>query len=280
MLTTKHYEKQWKSRYESVKFACGNYLSERLHDSILDLVLWSLDFLNNHTTKIRLNSKIKGKSYHSYCLGDGKSARPANTQFFQNDADIISRLWEIDFATLQKTDLQNILYTVALAPCLVRDLFDRNDKKNSATYFECFIGHLFSRKFSSNPSAQEMFHIGNKTVSLPTDFLFKTDKQNYHLPVKTSTRERIIQAWAHQRILTEHTHGGFKGLLVVFSETKLDANNHEVIEICVPDQWLIYQKYLARLDEVYYFDIPEKYTQLQENHPRLFNIRPIAEAFS
>jgi hypothetical protein len=132
---------------------------------------------------------------------------------------------------------------------LARDLFDRNDKKSSATYFECFIGYLFAKKFGCNPAAQETFQIGNKLVSLPTDFIFKTEKQNIHLPVKTSTRERIIQAWAHQRILTEQTQGDFKGLLVIFSETKLDANNHEVIDVCVPDQWLIYQKYLARIDE-------------------------------
>jgi hypothetical protein len=32
-------------------------------------------------------------------------------------------------------------------------------------------------------------------------------------------------------------------------------------------------------DEIYYFDIPEKYAQLQKTHPDLFDIRPIAEAF-
>jgi hypothetical protein len=280
MPTIKDIEKQWKSRYEAIKSACENYQSQRLHDSILDLVLWSLDFLNNHAAKMTLDSKIRGKEYHSYCLDDGKSARPANSLSFLNDENKIAEFWETDFAKLPKLDLQSVLYTTALAPCLARDLFDRNDKKSSATYFECFIGHLFSRKFGCNPAAQETFCIGDKTVSLPTDFLFKTGKQNYHLPVKTSTRERIIQAWSHQRILSEQTQGGFRGLLIVFAETKLDANNHEVIEICVPDQWLIYQQYLARLDEVYYFDIPEKYAQLQENHPDLFRIRPIAEAFT
>ncbi|MDR0835677.1 MAG: hypothetical protein LBN11_03730 [Tannerella sp.] len=279
MTAIKDLEKQWKQYYEAVKAACNNYQSPKVSDSILDLVLWSLDFLNNHTNKIKLNSKIKDKAYHSYCLSDGKSARPANSEFFLNDEHSVTQLWKGNFVKLNQTDLQNVLYTAALAPCLARDLFDRNDKKSSATYFECFIGHLFSKKFGCNPAAQESFQIGNKSVTLPTDFLFKTDKQNYHLPVKTSTRERIIQAWSHQRILTEHTNGRFKGMFVIFAETKLDANNHEVIEICVPDQWLIYQKYLARIDKIYYFDIPEKYAQLQKAYSDLFDIRPIAEAF-
>jgi hypothetical protein len=98
------------------------------------------------------------------------------------------------------------------------------------------------------------------------------------MPVKTSTRERVVQAWTHQRILSEQVQGSFKGMLIVFAETKLDANTHEVIEICVPDQWLIYQRYLTKIDNIYYFDLPEKYAQLQVNYPNLFCIGNIADA--
>ena len=98
------------------------------------------------------------------------------------------------------------------------------------------------------------------------------------MPVKTSTRERVVQAWTHQRILDEHMQG-FKGMMIIFAETKLDANTHEVVEICVPDQWLIYQRYLAKIDNIYYFDLPDKYLQLQKNYPNLFCIGNIADAF-
>jgi hypothetical protein len=280
MTTIQNLEKEWKQRYEAVKTACSDYQSPHLGDCILDLVLWSLDFLNNHARPVKLSSKIKGKEYYSFALSANQPARPANLQFFLNDENKITKFWKSDFTILKQKDLQKVLYTAALVPCLVRDLFDRNDKKSSATYFECFIGHLFSKKFGCNPATQELFQVGNKSVSLPTDFLFKTDTQNYHLPVKTSTRERIIQAWSHQRILAEHAKNKFKGLLIVFAETKLNAKNHEVIEICVPNQWLIYQKYLVKIDEIYYFDIPEKYAQLQANHPDLFSIHPITDAFS
>jgi hypothetical protein len=68
-------------------------------------------------------------------------------------------------------------------------------------------------------------------------------------------------------------------MMIVFAETKLDSKTHEVVEICVPDQWLIYQKYLAKIDNIFYFDLPEKYAQLQVNYQNLFCIGNIADAF-
>ena len=101
---------------------------------------------------------------------------------------------------LTTIERQNMLYTLALAPCLARDLFDRNDKKSSATYFEYFIGHLFAKKFGVNPAAKESFCIGDKNVSLPTDFLFKTNSMKIHMPVKTSYpfQELRLQNWCRE----------------------------------------------------------------------------------
>jgi len=271
-------KQEWQERYDFLKKVGADYRSEKLGQAVIELARWSLRFLTQNCSKIQLTSKISGKSYHSYAFTDGKSARPANSAFFDNDEKKIVEQWK-NIDQLTKPERHSMLYTVALAPCLARDLFDRNDKKSSATYFEYFIGHLFAKKFGVNPAAQETFCIGNKKVSLPTDFLFKTDTLKIHMPVKTSTRERVVQAWTHQRILNEHVQDGFKGMLIVFAETKLDANTHEVVEICVPDQWLIYQRYLAKIDNVYYFDLPEKYAQIQVSYPNLFCIGTIADAF-
>jgi hypothetical protein len=106
-------KKEWKQHYESVKAVCNDYQSRKVSDTILELVLWSLDFLNNRARKIQLNSKIKGKTYHSYCLSDNKSARPANSEFFLNDAHVVAKLWKSDFGKLNQNDLQNVFYTAA-----------------------------------------------------------------------------------------------------------------------------------------------------------------------
>jgi hypothetical protein len=95
-----------------------------------------------------------------------------------------------------------------------------------------------------------------------------------------STRERVVQAWAHQRILDgAYGDGAYKGIMVLFTETKLDSRSHEVVEICVPDQWLAYQSLLAKIDRIYYFDVPTRYQALTDAHPDLIQIKQFGEFF-
>ena len=56
--------------------------------------------------------------------------------------------------------------------------------------------------------------------------------------------------------------------MVLFSETKLDTRNHQVVEICVPDQWLAYQSLLSKMERIYYFDLPLRYQELTDNFRR------------
>ena len=65
--------------------------------------------------------------------------------------------------------------------------------------------------------------------------------------------------------------------MVVFSETKLDSRTQDVVEICVPDQWLIYQTMLATMDSVYYFDMPVRYRELTDAHPAAIQIRLVRD---
>ena len=112
------------------------------------------------------------------------------------------------------------------------------------------------------------------------DFLFETaeGEANIHLPVKMSTRERIVQAWAHQRMLdTAFGSGSYRGTMVLFSETKLDSRTLNVVEICVPSQWLTYQTLLASMECIYYFDMPNRYRELTSEYPNTIQIKPISD---
>lgn len=115
------------------------------------------------------------------------------------------------------------------------------------------------------------------------DFLFDMggDRRKVHVPVKMSTRERVVQAWAHQRLL-EAAYGAekYRGVMVLFSETKLNSKNLEVVEICVPDQWLAYQTHIAHLDRIYYFDVPARYQALTDAFPEVITIKPFGEFFT
>lgn len=68
--------------------------------------------------------------------------------------------------------------------------------------------------------------------------------------------------------------------MVLFSETKLNSRRLEVVEICVPDQWLIYQTMLAHMDRIYYFDMPVRYRELTETYPDLLRILPFGDCIS
>ena len=110
------------------------------------------------------------------------------------------------------------------------------------------------------------------------DFLFDVGFAwpKIHLPVKMSTRERVVQAWAHQRLLdAAFGNDAFRGIMVLFSETKLDSRSLEVVEICVPDQWMAYQSLLAKMDRIYYLDPPDKYYALTARYPDLFAVKPL-----
>jgi hypothetical protein len=163
------------------------------------------------------------------------------------------------------------------------EIFDRQNKKGPATYFECYIGHLFAKSLGVNPTQRVRLPVHGRDVRMTMDFLFDTGKKHrkVHLPVKMSTRERVVQAWAHQRLLdAAYGDGIYRGIMVLFSETKLDSRSHEVVEICVPDQWLAYQSLLAHMDRIYYFDIPERYQTLTTTFPNVIVIKQFWEFFT
>ena len=251
-------------------------------DAIIRLAALSLRFLESEGTLIDLVSRVHGKEYISYRLGS-IVARPANRAFFIRDEREVSSLWESwEQNAMAESDLARMSYTVALAPCLAMELADRQNKKGPATYFECLIGHLFARTYGRNPERSVGLPVHGRSVRMTMDFLFDmgTERANVHLAVKMSTRERVVQAWAHQRLLdSAYGEGVYKGILVVSSETKMDSRSLEVVEICVPDQWLAYQTLLARMDRIYYFDVPARYQALTDGYSEVIQIRQFGEFF-
>ncbi|MCS7289939.1 MAG: hypothetical protein NZ699_12480 [Roseiflexus sp.] len=270
-----------KLKYEAVKQACNaNAKSDQAGQAILDLAVTSLDFLKN-CKKVSLTSKVQDKSYIAFQSGNIVS-RPANQEFFLMNSKDIQSLWgDWIEGKADKENFEKLIYTVALAPCLAIELFDRQNKKGPATFFECYVSHLFSRAVNVNPTKRAKLDLGNTRVSMTMDFLFETNDWRVHLPVKMSSRERVVQAWAHQRLLdVVYADRPYRGIMVLFSETKLDSRSREVVEICVPDQWLAYQKLLSRMHRIYYFDVPDRYLQLARQFPEDIVIKQFGEFFT
>ncbi len=279
-------EAELKRAYESVKTEVdGDIVSDRAGRAIHDFAILSLRFLQDECVSVPLKSLVPSKEFHSYGRSSGelRMTRPANNALFLEDAATVSRLWQAWWdGAIDRPDLARMSYTIALAPCLALEIFDRQNKKGPATYFECLIGHIFAKTIGVNPSRTVRLPIAGSQVAMTMDFLFDlgADTKSVHLPVKMSTRERVVQAWAHQRML-DAAFGGdkYRGILVCFSETKLDLRKREVVEICVPEQWLAYQSLLAKLDRIYYFDVPVRYQQMTDKHPELLVVKEFAEFF-
>ena len=265
--------------YGKVNRACQrDWRAEAVTAAIGGFAKLALHFLVEEAELVDLQSSVEGKRYFSFSR-DGVVARPANRDLFELDATDIGERW-CRWMDHPASEFDRLAYTVALAPCLAMELLNRNDKKRPATYFEHMIGHIFARTLRLEPTRHATLSVLDREVRMTMDFLFETANgvPNIHLPVKMSTRERIVQAWAHQRILdTAFGSGQYRGMMVIFSETKLDSRTHDVVEICVPDQWLIYQTMLAKVDCIYYFDMPVRYGELTDAHPATMRIKPVRD---
>lgn len=273
-----------RTEYDEAKQLCSaDSKSLEAGEAILRLAIVSLKFLVKKCQPIDLVSRVPGKQYFSF-KKTNVVARPANRGLFLPDPNAVARLWKKWLAeTIGPTDFAKLTYTIALAPCLAMELFDRQNKKGPATYFECYIGHLFAKAVGVNPTKRARLPVHGRNVLMTMDFLFDMGKthRKVHLPVKMSTRERVVQAWAHQRLLdAAYGDGAYRGIMVLFSETKLDSRSLEVVEICVPDQWLAYQGLLAHMDRIYYFDVPVRYQALTEQFPDVIAIKQFGEFFN
>ncbi|MDE2788053.1 MAG: hypothetical protein OXL37_15510 [Chloroflexota bacterium] len=275
---------QLRRSYDAVRRACrADWRSDDAGQAIIDLAVIALQFLDTDCDRVGLTSLAHGKEYVSF-ERNGVVARPVNRAYFTDDWEVIAQDWRrFAIGNLNAGQIERMMYTVALAPCLAIELFNRNDKKSPATYFECMVGHLFAKSLGIEPTRSASLPVAGRRVRMTMDFLFETaeDLPNIHLPVKMSTRERVVQAWSHQRLLdSAYGSGSYQGTLVAFSETKLDARKGEVVEICVPDQWLAYQTLLARMERIYYFDTPVRYQELTNNFGELIDIKPFHTFFT
>jgi len=244
----------------------------------------SLDFLSV-LTREPLISAVPGKDY--FAFSDGKKfSRAVNADLFgDNIAEWIAFEKSIKSRKLLKAfgpdRLTRLIYSVAISFCCYIDLTSSGDQKTPGTFFEYLIAHMFAWRLNVNPTTRiQVLNLDMKTF-LTTDFIFDlgNERPKFHLPVKTSTRERVIQVWAHQRVLDGvFGTGRFLGTPVILTETKTDKTRKIVTEICLPAQWRIYQMHIAQLKRIYYLDMPVTYEKLNRVFPPL-HVKPFGEFF-
>lgn len=260
----------------------GDLKGDIVSDALSDVIMQSLAYLGQKQSRL-LTCDDPQKEYFSFTSGKHKS-RPVNKLLFSpaDAAKYSPRVLNCDLTSIEKDVLERTLYTMAVAYCAVADLLGKgSDKKTPGTFFEVLIGHLVGRMFGVNPKNSIEVQSLDISGSLPTDFTFDLGpgRNKIHMPVKTSTRERVIQVWAHQRVIDGvFGVGRFKGILVCLAETNAKPG-FGVTEVCLPGQWTIYQMFIAQLHRVYYFDVPKKYAELASAYP-FIQVKTFASFFS
>ena len=235
--------------------------------------------------EIQLISNVPTKQYIAFERGT-KFSRAINKTLFNLDYSkwqkFLSLLQSDQLHLLPITEISSILYSVAISFCSTIDLLSTGDQKTPGTFFEYFIAYFFSWRLDTTPQNRiQIRSLDDEASILPTDYIFNLGKgeRKFHMPVKTSSRERAIMLWAHQKLIDGvYGTGRFMGTPVLLQETKVNKLTKRVDEICLPGQWQLYQLYIAKLSRIYYLDPPQAYLNLSNNFPPLY-VKPFAEFF-
>lgn len=273
-------------QYEAIKREAKNgYYSSRMAALIGEIYQASLTQLNSYSRQ-DLISKVSDKDYFAFTDGK-KYSRPINKALFVPGLDkweALHKLMQADSleGNITAAELTRTLYSVAISFCAGIDMLKDRDQQTPGTFFQYFIAFFFTWRVGVEPRNWiQILNVDNEDTKLTTDFVFNLGpkKQKFHMPIKTSSRERAIMLWAHQRMI-DGVYGmeRFMGTPVLLAETKTDSKKKEVIEICLPEQWRLYQLYIAKLKRIYYLDLPNAYAKLGDEFPPLA-VKPFGEFF-
>ena len=248
-----------------------------------------------HVLPITSGSTAVGKNYIVFSLTGNivdKHSRPVNSDLYNagNQLDATGKTKvDIFFENLLRNqiplqsaqDITEALYVISMNYCCCADLVD-GVKSNGGAYFEKFIGHLYARHLNREPSTlMTACELDDETIQIPTDYIFNLGPNlpKFHVPVKTSTRERCVEVWAQQRILDgAYGVGRFICLLTCLAETNYVSRNHSVDIVCVPNQWINYQLFISQVKRAYYLDMPARYEALNRRFPRI-HVKQFGEFF-
>lgn len=230
--------------------------------------------------------------YSVFALGDSLS-RPvrsdlyfANELHFRKEYDHILKILQQPGHRWTNEDRENanrVVYTAVMSFACCIDLWQRKSRKTPGTFFEVYMAGILQTAFpeavfSKHISLEDLLgdrEIGQSTsseakpddessdkASVSTDVVISVPDRagGIVIPLKITTRERIVQPFAHQRILdAAFGEGRYKSLIVCISETQLDDKTQSVKQVCVPGTIKLFQKYLAPVTGLYYCDLPQRY---------------------
>jgi len=250
-------------QYRTLKAIASKKLGgEPVASLISEMALHSRQILS-HVRRRTYTSDVAGKRYFGF--SDSVDSRPVNEAIYIDDDaefDGLLQSFRDGFQDTPANDVVESVYTIAYSVFAANDVYEVG-RKTSGTFFEILIGHIVARVLGVEP--RKKVKIPETGADLTTDYVFDlgSRRRKIHLPIKTSTRERGVQAWVHQLVLDRIFGDGiYKGVLVVAAETKRASKTGVITEICVPQQFQMFQSRVARISRIYYLDPPDAYLDL------------------
>jgi len=221
------------------------------------------------------------QNYHSFTF-DGEFSRPVRDDLFITDyhffvagfREFNESLKTIDrrWSSFDSARANKIIYTSVMSVACCFDLWKSGSRKTPGTFFEIFMAAVLKLMipdeiFSKHIPLIDQLESDDESFdpsSVSTDIVITSKNKNTSvvIPLKITTRERVVQPFAQQRILDsffgENIYFSF---LACISETQQDKKRRKVNHICVPGTIKLYQKYLSSISGIYYCDIPERYLE-------------------
>lgn len=205
------------------------------------------------------------------CLKDADSlSRPILEELFIRDNIVFRNLWcrfiaSIDndrhLSLMSAIDIDRVMYTAIMGFAAYYDIWKPKSRKTPGTHFELLLGSVLSQ-FMPQLTRTKFISLPNQDEKVSTDIVFGNENGGLVIPAKITTRERIVQPYAHQRILDSiFPDGRYKSVLMCVSETQRDDDNKHVNDICVPGTVKLFQAHLSNLSGIYYLDPPARYMQ-------------------
>ena len=224
------------------------------------------------------------KSYQVFRDGSQLS-RPIRASMFLTDEDELEAGWQSLVASARPRDarydalpseIDSVIYTVVSGFSVCYDLWRRGSRKTPGTFLEILVGSLVQAvTLTMNRRAHIPLLEPGESVSTDIVFMEPDGRGGLAMPAKITTRERIVQPFAHQRILDAvFGEGRFRSILVCVSEMQRQRDTG-ANAICVPGTIRQFQRYLAPLAGLYYLDPPARY--LRDDVTELIPVRTLGD---
>ena len=171
-----------------------------------------------------------------------------------------------------------VIYTSVMSFACCIDLWKRSSRKTPGTFFEVYFAGLMPFAFPDavlskhiplpgvpnveEDIIEEIEDADDGSSSVATDLVVSHPEyeRKIVIPLKITTRERIVQPFAHQRILdSAFSSGMYNSFLTCVSETQLDKKTQSVKQVCVPGTVKLFQRHLGNMTGLYYCDVPQRY---------------------